>query len=463
MPQQLALALTGVLAFWLFRRDMRLRELPSPVLWIPAVWLALGASRPVSLWLTAIGINAAGNSNLEGNLTDTVVFLGLMFGAVLVLNRRAFDWGAFVSLNKALIVIYAYLALSAFWSEYSLATLKRVAKDFGCVLVALVLLSEAHPLDAIRTVFVRVAYLLLPLSVAFIKYFPDLGRRASRGGDALFIGVSNHKNSLGLTVLVLGLFFVVDLWQMKKRPKGRQRLDEWIRYGMLAMGLWLLLTCDSRTSLVCLVLGCLLFWGTGYLLAMHNPRRMLFRCLALIACMAVLESAFNVSGIILEAIGRDRTLTGRTEIWDMVKEKHTNPLFGCGFYTFWSTGAGQDISESFKGTLATVHNGLLEMYVDGGAIGVGLLVLLLLTWGRRSILRMLEGTAFGRLAFTFWVLAVIYNFSETDYFRPEPLWFTLLAMMIEYPPLSQASPALTKMSLIHTACGEAFAGNDRKT
>ena len=161
---------------------------------------------------------------------------------------------------------------------------------------------------------------------------------------------------------------------------------------------------------------------------------MLFRSLAVIACVAVLEFGFNLSGMILDLLGRDRTMSGRTWIWEMVEETHTDPLIGAGFYSFWSTDAARKISALFLGTLNSAHNGFLEMYLDGGAIGLALLILLLLTWARRSVRRMLTRTVLGRLGLCFWILAVIYNFSETNYFRLEPLWFTLLILMIQCPP-----------------------------
>ena len=40
----------------------------------------------------------------------------------------------------------------------------------------LVILSEEDPANAIRTVFVRCAYVLIPLSILFIKYYPEVRR-----------------------------------------------------------------------------------------------------------------------------------------------------------------------------------------------------------------------------------------------------------------------------------------------
>lgn len=173
-----------------------------------------------------------------------------------------------------------------------------------------------------------------------------------------------------------------------------------------------------------------------------------------IACLAAFNYGFDVTGKISEAFGRGENFSGRTYIWEMVEKAHTDPIMGCGFYSFWSTPAAQEISDIFMGTLSTVHNGILEMYLDGGAIGVALLILLLLVWGWRSSKQFFEGTVRGRLALSFWLLAVINNFSETHYFRFTPLWFTLLVLMIDYPPSRQTMSVTNETasgSVLHPA------------
>jgi exopolysaccharide production protein ExoQ len=438
MPAPLALLLTSLVIFWLFRWELRLRELPSSALWIPAVWVTLVGSRTITLWLLAVGINVTGNNNLEGSPVDMLVSLGLDIAAVVVLVRRSFGWGAFVRRNKVLILLYVYLAFSALWSEHSFPTLKRAIRDFGHIPVALVLLTEADSWEAIRIVFVRVSYLLFPLSVVLIKYFPHIGRVPSRNFTNMFTGVTMHKNELGEVVFVFGLFIVADLMALKQQPGEYDKVDRRIRYGMLAIGGWLLITSDSVTNMICLPLACLLLWGTKRLLRLANPKLMLFRALGMIFVAGTLEYTLNISDFVFGLFGRNGTLTGRTEIWDMVRQVHTNPIIGCGFYSFWTTAAAQEISALYMGTLGTTHNGILEMYLDGGVIGAGLLILVLLVWGRRSIQLMLEGTVRGRVTFVFWLLAIAHNFSETGYFRFTPIWFTLLLLMIECPPSHQA-------------------------
>jgi len=413
---------------------MKQRKASSAALWIPGAWLVLLGSRPVSYWLSHFGIQSGATSALEGNPIDIWIFLALILGAVVVLVRRGFAWGSFARMNKALILIYAYLAVSAVWADYSVPTLKRAIKDFGSVLVALVLLTERDPVGAIRTVFVRVSYLLFPLSVVFIKYFPDIGRTPSRGGENLFCGVCEHKSGLGVMVFVIGQLILFDLLEMRRERGARmQRTEEWIRYGMVGMCFWLLSTCNSASALISFVLGCLILWGTTRSLRLGNPKRMVVRGLAVLVGVALVETTFDASTAILEALGRSPSLTGRTLIWELAKEAQHHPLLGTGYYSFWDTAGAEMIIERWGGALRTTHNGYLEMYLDGGLVGVGLLILLLLVWGRRSVKRMLGGSLFGRMTLMFWVLAVIFNNSEALFFRLNPLWFTLLLTMIECP------------------------------
>ena len=49
--------------------------------------------------------------------------------------------------------------------------------------MVLVLLTERHPYEAIGITLRRLSFLLLPASVLFVRYYPDLGRgyRANGG------------------------------------------------------------------------------------------------------------------------------------------------------------------------------------------------------------------------------------------------------------------------------------------
>lgn len=249
----------------------------------------------------------------------------------------------------------------------------------------------------------------------------------------MFGGVTTQKNSLGLIVFILSIMLLWDLTEIYKGEKRKgKRLQMGVRVGMLLMGMWLLKTCDSQTSMLCLMIGGGILWGTQRLVEMRNGRRVLIGILASIIALVILDKTLGLSDMVIRALGRDPNLTGRTEIWKLVLDQKTNPLRGEGFYVFWDSPKGKAVIESFM-QINSAHNGYLDLYMDGGLIGCSLLVLVLLVGGRRVIDRLFAGDPLGKVGLAFWFLAIIYNFSESSYFRLDVLWFTLLLLVVLCP------------------------------
>jgi exopolysaccharide production protein ExoQ len=425
MAQLILLGCWGFI-FWLFRQDMAWRQPGSRALIIPGAWLAIQGSRPVCYWF--------GQGSGEASPITTLSYLIFLVAALVVLHRRKVTFGKFAQNNKALLAVYAYFLLSILWSDLPVSSTKRLIKDFETVLVALVLLTEVNLAEAMRAIYVRVSYILFPLSVVFIKYFPDIGRQANRAGENMFTGVTTQKNSLGMTVFVFSLFVVWDLVEVWKGERARGwKKQVGIRCFMLVLGLWLLEMCDSQTSLLCLVLGTATFWICGRLLRMPQGKTILISSLAGIIFLVACDSAFGLSDMVIRALGRDPSLTGRTDIWKLVLEQQNKPWLGYGFYIFWDTEKGKAVIESFM-KINSAHNGYLETYLDGGYLGVGILCIFLLVAGRRIINRLFAGAPWGRIGLVFWALAILYNFSETSYLRLDVLWFTLLLLAVHYKP-----------------------------
>jgi len=422
----LVLLLCVCLILWLFKMDRRWRHGSSSALLIPGIWIAILGSRPVSYWF-------GGGGDTDGNPINTLLFAFLIISSTAVLCNRGFKWRQAIGKNKALFFIYLYLALSAFWSEAPLVSLKRLVKDFGCVLAALVLLTEMNPSEAIRLVFVRVSYFLFPLSWVTEKYFPFIGRGYSHAGEPMLTGLTTQKNTLGQVLFVFGLMLVWDLLEIRKMEPGRQRrLQERIRIGMLLLGGWLMIRCDSQTSLVCFFVGMFILWLGRRLVRVPNGKQLLLSCIVAAFGLVALDKTFNLSETVIRALGRNPTLTGRTQIWHLVMEQQSNPIFGEGFYIFWDSDKGNAIIRALA-HIQSAHNGYLELYVDGGMIAVFLLGFLLLANGKRAIDRWFKQTPLGMMALIFWLLAILYNFSESNYFRLAPLWFAFLLLTIECP------------------------------
>src|SRR3954466_4856475 len=97
---------------WLVRPGSRKGVGVSAAVWIPMVWAGVELSRPLSFWLGVGG----GSSTLEGSPLDSLVYAGLIFGAILVLKRRRLNWSAVIHANWPIFLFYGYLLLTVVWS-----------------------------------------------------------------------------------------------------------------------------------------------------------------------------------------------------------------------------------------------------------------------------------------------------------------------------------------------------------
>ena len=435
MPQ-LALFLGYAFVWWLFRTDMRWRELPSRSLWIPGIWLAMASSRQMSFWLSSIGVIRGGSSNLEGSPVNVIFNGSLFFLTLLVLYRRGFSWWQFALGNKALVAVYVYFLCSMLWSPFPLPTVKRLIQEFGCVLTALIILTEHDPAASLRILFVRVSYILFPLSVVFIRYFPDIGRVVSTvSGAHMLCGVADHKNSLGQLAMVFCLVLLWDMMETRNEEMApRTKAERWARPVNFGIGLYLLVISNSGTSLMCFLLGVVMLFGGKHLARMKNARQLFMVSVASIVYLLIINQELGISSRISEAMGRGPGLTGRTDIWSKIKEKNTNYLFGAGFRGFWETSEGESVwRELGTNPLITAHNGYLETYLNGGVVGLCVLIVFLVTMGFNAVNQLVNGEPLGRLAVLFWPILLIANVTESLFIMIGPVWLTVLFMTTYYP------------------------------
>src|ERR1051326_4385527 len=176
----------------MIRRDGRCRRFPS-ALWIPGIWLALGSSRGISYWLYQLGLAGGQSSRLDGNPINVVFNNGVFLIAILILMSRGFSWVHYVLENKGLLLFYGFFLFSAFWSPFPVATFKRWVQEFISGLISPIVLTESDPAASLRGAFVRVSYILFPLSIPLMRYFPTIGRVNSFHGTQMICGVADHK------------------------------------------------------------------------------------------------------------------------------------------------------------------------------------------------------------------------------------------------------------------------------
>jgi O-antigen ligase len=449
MPPRIALLLCLAFIFWLFAGDLKRRKKVSAAIWIPWLWAAILGSRPVSMWLGSAVEMESQDDYLEGSPLDRNVFLLLMAMGIIVLLRRRVQWSRLFAQNKMLFIFSAFWACSALWSDFSATAFKRWSKDFGNVVMVLVVLTEEDPVDAVKAVLARCTYVLVPISVLFIRYFPDLGRFLTRyTWEMMFTGITLEKNALGNVVMTCWVFLVWDVLDRWERRTPTTKKWEFAGHAaLLLMSAWLLAVARSSTSVFCAMV------GTGLLLGLRAPlvrkriRHLEAYAIAGLVLYVALEGAFDLKARLIEGLGRDASLTGRKELWQELIRADIDPVLGEGFYSFWMGDVAQAICDNYYWHPNQAHNGYLDTYLNGGLVGLALLGMFLLAGERGIKKELLRGGRLGSLRLVLFVVTLFVNWTEAMFNKMALAWFVLLLMMVEY----HRGPAKLKPAAAGTA------------
>ena len=422
---------------WLYSHDGKEQGSVSRAAWIVVVWAAIYGSRPVTAWLSGIGLDPSlQQSRDEGNPTEAFINFSLMLAGFIVLARRGVRVAVVIRENRWLFVFYLFWFLSIGWSDYPFITFKRLFKELGSVIMVLVILTDREPIAAMKVVFTRVAYLLIPLSIILIRWYPNLGRIFA-GYDLsqyMWVGVTTHKNALGALAFVVAVFLLWILLDSRKEKskKGVWKITFASRVLVLVMCWYLLLSIDSATSLVCALVGSGLLFLFRFPSVSRSPGRLEAIGLAGLVLLGVLDSALNLKEVFVESLGRHMSLTTRTDIWPILINSQENILVGAGFDTFWIGERFKLLSDKIGSGLIQAHNGYLETYLNGGLIGVGLLLILLLSSYWRLRKRLLHRAPDSIIRLILLLLAIVYNNSEASFNKIGFLWLVSLYAIMEY-------------------------------
>jgi O-antigen ligase len=253
--------------------------------------------------------------------------------------------------------------------------------------------------------------------------------------------VTLDKNMFGYLLFAYGLFFtagVVSAFRQKSlNPKSR-RADIAAWGLLLAMIGWLTPLANSKTSLLSLLTGIVVVIALQF----ARVRRHLWSFLiTTVVIGAIANSLFSVRGEVLEAAGRDASMTGRTGIWETVLSQPNDPILGTGYASFWLGERLERIWKKYPNTpLLQAHNGYLEMYINLGVVGLVLLGCVLWTGLRNARRRLTPTVATGNLDDSLfqtfgmaYVLAyLIYNITEATFIGLNFLFIVFLLLACEY-------------------------------
>lgn len=318
-----------------------------------------------------------------------------------------------------LLTLAAWGGLSALWSRSLADTLSAAAWFVLVPITVFILFRRGRRAEVLRGVANGAALtIVLSLAVSAVQI-----AQSGYSIQAGLAGPFNHRNLLGYTMVLC----LVVVWTLIARQGV-------LKLGLITAGVLCLTLSQSRTALIM----ALLALGIGLAVAWWRQSsrwdiRLLILYSLVIASVTAGALVLTNRMSFFEALGRDATLTGRTDIWTAVgREIDRSPLLGSGLDSTWlpSLASTQRVWLETGFITTHSHSGYLEMAYQLGYVGTVLVSLALVFGARRRLSEITQSTfapAIGLFVIIFVQLA--YNTVEARFVFPFGLLLVCVAVM----------------------------------
>jgi O-antigen ligase len=350
---------------------------------------------------TLVGIGVTGEDTFEGRTANgivwTIVFL------LLISERRKII--SLLHQNFSTVVLPLVAVSSVFWSQYPSLSLRRGVFLLLSTLFSYYIVARFDPLRQMRLLMLA-GLTAAFVSISLVLFFPQFGvDRVAHIGD--WQGLFPQKNVCAYAMLLFlsPVFYVGG-------EIGRAS-----RIGYASILIFILIMTKSRTGWVTALLYfafvTILYW-LGRMRRKDATLMALSFSGALLLLIAILFADLDS---ILPFLGRDATLSGRTEIWAAVLQsiaKH--PFLGYGYSAFWHglQGESAHIILRLGWVVPHAHNGFLQVWLELGAVGLGLVIYMLVSASRDSIRCFVPS----RPQFVDWYISILFFTVVSDISEP---------------------------------------------
>lgn len=341
----------------------------------------------------------------DQNIASQAVFWGVYAVTAIVAFRR---WRSLVRAAKHNAALWALVGLalvSVFWSDAPGVTLRRAAALL-CTTGFGVYLAERYQPKVFLRLLGYALGMSAALSVTFVLVLPGYG--ISEGFlSGTWRGVYIHRNALGrLMALGIAVFMLSGL-------DGSRRWTGWlgavVAFVLIVMSGSMSALVISATLIALVACAPALRWE-------HSVRAGVVALLILAGGIAATIISTRVDTAV-SAIGRDVSLTGRTEIWGAVwKMICLRPWLGYGYNGFWLgwSGASSHVWRVTGWDPPHAHNGFLDLWLDLGLLGEVLFLASVTTTVYRSIVLLQRSSGFNSLfPLLFVAYLLLYNLIES--------------------------------------------------
>ncbi|MGD1874363.1 MAG: O-antigen ligase family protein [Mastigocoleus sp.] len=411
-----------------------------------ALFLSTSALIPVLLEKDSTG-------GIPSDPFSPLLFLGVYTVTCLLIFIRRKSFLRVAQMDIWVWLLIGIALASTLWTFAPDITLRRSILLLGSTLFGVYLAMRFTIREQLQLMAWAFGIIII-LSVVFGIAIPRYGIMSLQEGGAhagSWRGVMTHKNILGRTMVLSAIVFqFVGMSNPIKNPKYR-----WVPWMGYVLSIALIILCTSKTSLIVLLTLTIIF--PLYQTWRRNYTQLIPITIAILLVLGSTTILFvDNLPIVANVVGRDLTLTGRTDIWstmfDLIWKR---PVFGYGFNAVW-----QDWDNEVTAYLWRVlewecpygHNGFMDLLAELGFAGLITFSLSYMSTYIRGIMWLrISKFAEGLWTLMYLTFLVIYNISESSLLATNSIYWilyvsTIFSTAIEYSILNNYSRAKTALS-----------------
>tara|TARA_R110001583_G_scaffold195466_1_gene373983 strand:- start:9044 stop:10303 length:1260 start_codon:yes stop_codon:yes gene_type:complete len=305
------------------------------------------------------------SSNASGNAAKQIIGILLLVTGIYLLLKlekkllfnmliKSFWWW----------VLIGFFLASTYWSYEPSITLRRTIAFITLVVAAFCIVAYFSA-ESLMYFIGKAIFVAAFMGLIYVIISPNnaLGGEGERAN--MFIGILGDKNA-GARLYAYGILILVGLGKYRTRNN---------KIMLAILGLCLVFA-NSATAIV------MVFAGVGLIslfkvMRTRSPNINLRRVIiiTILLCVAAVVIYF-LYAFLLSLLGRDPTLTNRTIIWSLLdKYIEAENTLGYGFGAFWASDAVLGFVDRW-GYLGNAHSGYYEALLNGGVVGLGLVIIL---------------------------------------------------------------------------------------
>jgi O-antigen ligase len=318
----------------------------------------------------------------DKTLASAIVQIFLYFALIFIisptlkknLKNSIEDIGKVVISNPFFCIFILLITLSFAWSDTPMHTLKSTAVLIATTIVAAYIIKRYNYCEL--GVLLRWSLLVTAaVSTFYAQFKPAIGINNTKNS---WQGIIDHPNKLAALMVLSSVLWGLEAFQNPKR--------RWLSVMSALLSLFVIQKAESGGAKVLFIVATLCMFSVRFLKQLPFQWSFFFIVIFLILSISgFIVITENLEAIVVDGLGKDMTLTGRTPLWEyLFKEKiPLRPVLGYGFHGFWQPwrGAANPAANSLSGKLFMpsgagywspphAHNGFVEIILDFGYLGL---------------------------------------------------------------------------------------------